>query len=86
VAKVPEGTARPGNTIVVQPVGDASLNGGKAADPKPAGKDSSANAGKNGVDPQKDPAIAPPADSSEPPAPAKKKGALNLFKKLVKPF
>ncbi len=86
VAKAPEGTARPGNTIVVQPVGDGSLNGGKATDLKPAGKDSSATAGKNGVDPQKDPATAQPAEPSDPLAPAKKKGALNFFKKLVKPF
>lgn len=83
VAKAPAGAAPPSNTIVVQPVSDASLNAGKAQDPKPAAN--SPTSGNSSPDAQK--ASAPPnqSDPSAAPPPAKKKGRLQFLKKLV-PF
>lgn len=78
----------PGNTVVAQPVGDASLNTGKTVDSKPAGsgaastrspQESAQKAPEDSTKSNSDP-------SSDTPSPTKKKGRWHLFKKIVKPF
>lgn len=78
------GASGPGNTVVVQPVSDASLNSGKAADPKPAPE---ARAGDSSQNPDAQKVTTPKDDAQNPPPPPeKKKGRLGFLKKIVKPF
>ncbi len=74
-----------GNTIVVQPVSDASLSAGKAVDPKSASTGAANGNGEN-ADVQKASASGTKTESVETPEPAKKKSRLRVLKKLVKPF
>lgn len=86
MAKAPAGPAAPTGTIVVQPVSDASLNGGKATDPNPKPAGNATTTEKSQPDPKKDSAAAAnSSDSSDIPPPARKKGRLHFLKKLV-PF
>ncbi len=78
-------TPTPGNTVVVQPVSDSALSAGKAADPKPSSNGTASEKGEN-PSAQKGPATADHNESVETPPPAKKKGRLHIFKKLIKPF
>ncbi len=84
-AKAPAGqpaSAGPGNTIVVQPVSDAALNGAKAPETKPANSGAATASGNS--DAQKGSAAGSQTDPPQNP-PAKKKGPLHFLKKLV-PF
>ena len=67
--------------LVVQPVGDASLNSGKPVDAKP-------DAASTPTDPTTNKeASAAPATSGDPAAPpVPKKKKKSLFKKIIKPF
>jgi outer membrane protein assembly factor BamD len=79
VAKAPPAGGTPaGNaTIVVQPMGDASLSTGKPVDPKASPND--ANAKETAPDKS-------PSGSTTPSEPAKKKSRFHMFKRIVKPF
>lgn len=84
VAKTPPTPTPPGKAaIVVQPVGEGSLNTGKAVDPNSAGKDTKGNTSSNT---QESPASSATENPSGIPTPPKKKGRFHIFKKLVKPF
>lgn len=81
-----------GNTIVAQPVSDASLNSGKPVEPKSAGDgapgESAGNPQENSTAPQVEANSNPtkadhPTDTSPP---AKTKAKRGFFRKLIKPF
>ena len=79
-AKTPAPAAAGGNSVAVQPVGDASLKAGTPVDPKAEAKPASEN---------KDSQTAKPGDNQEPAKDSKetkkKKGKLHIIKKLF-PF
>ena len=78
------------NTIVVQPVSDASLNSGKAGDSRPAnsGPASTSNAQDASETPRAQQGPTTPDNDQSPDAPprGKKKGRLHRLKRLIKPF
>jgi hypothetical protein len=85
VAKTSPGAAQPGNAaIVVQPVGDASLNAGKPVDT--AARDGITSP-ESGTAKAQDTSSNPQTQTSPdiPPSP-KKKGRFHILKKLIKPF
>lgn len=88
VAKTPAPASVPaGNTIIVQPVSDASLNTGKPVDPKSAEKPApTESAVSQESKTQEGSTSATGSHSSDNPSPTKKKGRFRLLKKLVKPF
>ncbi len=90
VAKAPTTTSTtvgPGNTIVVKPATEASLNEGKGTDPKPPAKSTATTEKSDSSSEKKDSTSATTTSaSSEAPPPAKKKSRRSFFKKLIKPF
>jgi outer membrane protein assembly factor BamD len=91
-------TAPPGapgigsSTIVVQPVSEESLKAGKPVEVKPAASASATATPENpeptgsAEKPPAGPSASGNSQASDSPAPAKKKGKLRFFKKLIKPF
>jgi outer membrane protein assembly factor BamD len=81
-----------GSTIVVQPVSEESLKAGKPVEVKPAARapgpgtptipEPTSSAGE----PPASPSASGNSQAPDSPAPAKKKGKLRFFKKLIKPF
>jgi outer membrane protein assembly factor BamD len=88
IAKTSPTNAAPGNSIVVKPVSDASLNAGDAADAKPTSTTSEADSGKPAEAQEASTAPNGTNNSNPPdvPVPAKKKGRMHIFKKMIKPF
>ncbi len=93
MAKGPQSTTpAAGNTIVVQPVGDASLTEGKVVESKPTengGESASSTSEQKGTSQSETPQASSPqsnGSSRDPSTPAKKKGKKHSLKKLIKPF
>jgi outer membrane protein assembly factor BamD len=76
-------SATPGNSIVVQPLSDATFNAGKAADSK-LGSEPPADKSKS---PKAQEGSGPPGTGDPPDIPnPKKKGRFHILKKVLKPF
>jgi len=85
MAKNPEPGATSGNSISVQPVGDAALKNGKSVDPN--GTKGDATEKSNGTDSKQKVESSDSGSQTDASAPQKKKkGPFHLLKKVIKPF
>ena len=82
VAKTPPRGTPQGASIVVQPVGEASLSAGKPVDPKSNTNGTSGNGRSQAKENESN------SESKEPSStpPKKKKGPFGILKKIIKPF